>query len=165
MATTYEAIQTTTLGSASALITFSSIPATYTDLILVLDSIQSAAPAKWCTVQFNSDTGSNYSWTVLAGNGTTASSGRYAYTYLPIGVNTSTNASRQAVITSIMNYSNTTTYKTLLSRANNASLYVEAIVGLWQNTSAINRIDVSLEFGAQTFAVGSTFTLYGILAA
>ena len=63
-----------------------------------------------------------------------------------------------------MNYSNTTTYKTVLTRANIASADVEAVVGLWRSTSAVNQLDVK-QGGAVTFSVGSTFTLYGIKAA
>jgi hypothetical protein len=58
-----------------------------------------------------------------------------------------------------MNYSNTTTYKTvLISRQKpiTAALYVEAIVGLWRSTSAINRVFIFSNLAASEFAVGST---------
>ena len=65
-----------------------------------------------------------------------------------------------------MNYSNTTTNKTVLARGNNASdaSYpgTEAFVGLWRSTAAINRIDFSSN--SKTWNAG-TFTLYGIKAA
>jgi hypothetical protein len=63
-----------------------------------------------------------------------------------------------------MNYSNTTTYKTVLLRSNNASAITVATVGLWRSTSAINTIKIYAD-GAAVFSVGSTFTLYGIKAA
>ena len=74
MPTTYEPIATQTLGSAAATITFSSIPATYTDLRLVLvgTSTISANPK----INFNSDTATNYSQTILSGNGSVANSAR-----------------------------------------------------------------------------------------
>ena len=63
-----------------------------------------------------------------------------------------------------MNYSNTTTFKTILMRANNAALGVDAIVGLWRSTAAINEIKV-FPTGGANFETGSTFSLYGIKAA
>jgi hypothetical protein len=62
-----------------------------------------------------------------------------------------------------MNYSNTTTYKTLISRASRISLGTETLTSTWRSTAAINRIDVKPS--DSTFAAGSTFTLYGILKA
>jgi hypothetical protein len=66
-------------------------------------------------------------------------------------------------IVNIINYSNTTTYKTLLGRGNTSASRIQATVGLWRSTSAINRIDLNIQ--GDNFAVGSTFTLYGIAAA
>jgi hypothetical protein len=62
-----------------------------------------------------------------------------------------------------MNYANTTTYKTVLSRANNSAAGTEAIVGLWRSSAAITSMTVLSETG--NIAIGSTFSLYGILAA
>ena len=166
MAATYTPIATTTLGSAASNVTFNSIPSTYTDLVLVISANISTAQNAW--LQFNGDTGANYSDTFLYGNGTSAASGRNssitvgyidAYGYFPSAANTfGTN------ITHIMNYSNTTTYKTFISRGNNAGAGVEANVTLWRSTAAINSILIDL-VGATTYSAGSTFTLYGILAA
>jgi hypothetical protein len=63
-----------------------------------------------------------------------------------------------------MNYSNTTTYKTWLSRSGASDRATEALVGLWRSTSAITTIALSIDAGA-TYSTGSTFTLYGIAAA
>jgi hypothetical protein len=64
-----------------------------------------------------------------------------------------------------MNYSNTTTYKTTLSRDGNVNQsVVESSVGLWRSTAAINIITMG-DFGASTMAAGTTATLYGIAAA
>jgi hypothetical protein len=60
-----------------------------------------------------------------------------------------------------MNYSNSTTYKTILGRSNAATSGTSAAVGLWRSTSAIN----SIEIGTVSFTAGSTFSLYGIAAA
>jgi len=63
-----------------------------------------------------------------------------------------------------MNYTNTTTYKTVISRGN-SDTYVLAYASLWRATpQAITTITMGNE-AAVNFVVGSTFTLYGILAA
>ena len=73
MPTTYEPIQSYTLGSATTGITFSSVPSTYTDLRVVLVEATDGANLG---IRFNSDTASNYSYTYVQGNGSTASSSR-----------------------------------------------------------------------------------------
>ena len=75
MPSTYEPIATTTLGSTAATITFSSIPATYTDLRIALVGSLSGG-GNYGNLRFNSDSGSNYSVTILRGNGSAASSAR-----------------------------------------------------------------------------------------
>lgn len=150
-------IATTTLGSAAASYTFSSIPGTYTDLILVA-STQNASGADNFLLNFNGDTGSNYSVTRLNGNGTSAGTNRATnQTVLQCGDVYST---RSTTIVHIMNYSNTTNYKTTITRQNNATNLVAANVNLWRSTSAITSILISTS--SYNFSAGTTFTLYGI---
>ena len=66
-------------------------------------------------------------------------------------------------IAQFMNYANTTTYKTVIGRANNAGYGADTSVGVWRNTAAISTI--TLTALTANFASGSTFTLYGIKAA
>ena len=166
-AQTYEPIATTTLGSATGTVTFSSIAGTYTDLVLICNIAQ-AAGNNSLRIRYNSDTGTNYSRTYLLGNGSTASSGRTSSDVSGyLSETTGSTTLELAVVAHIMNYSNTTTYKTHISRSNRASSSVDATVGLWRSTSAITRIDLAMggSFPANNFATGSTFTLYGIKAA
>lgn len=162
---TYTPIATTTLGSATSTVTFSSIAGTYTDLVLILNLQVSAASSDY-SVRVNNDSSAIYSRTVLYGEGTTAASLRNSnQTYFqPEAYAYPTNAMSQNSIIHFMNYSNSTTNKTFLARSNNASTGVDAIVGLWRSTAAINRIDVAT-IGAPNFSIGSTFTLYGIASA
>jgi len=62
-----------------------------------------------------------------------------------------------------MNYANTTTYKTFLVRGANTAGNIDADVGLWRSTAAINSVTVLI--GSGSLSSGSTFTLYGIAAA
>jgi hypothetical protein len=163
MASTYEPIATTTLGSAASSVTFSSISGSYTDLVLVFSG-QFSAASKQIALQFNSDTGTNYSATGLGGTGSATESFRDSSKgYMPLGYMPTANAQLVSII-NIMNYSNTTTNKTSVSRSNDAGGYVSAGVGLWRSTAAITSV-TALAYTGANFNSGSTFTLYGIKAA
>lgn len=164
MALTYEPIATTTLTGTATDVTFSTIPNTYTDLILICNAATTVAN-KDLALQFNGDTTTNYSRTVLYGDGSSAGSTRTtsaAQIFIDYYGWTTTTLGTQINITHIMNYANTTTYKTVLSRSNTSSSGVDANVGLWRKTpEAITSIKI-LALTSGTFASGSTFTLYGI---
>jgi hypothetical protein len=167
MPSTYEPIATTALGSAAATVTFSSIPSTYTDLVLVCNVKATTTSNAYLRVRYNTDTSNNYSITVLSGNGSAASSARGSNTsvaYLNYNYAMPTTM-ETAIISNIQNYSNTTTYKTAITRSNAASQGVEAMVTLWRSTAAINNIVISTDNGGAILDTGSTFTLYGIKAA
>jgi hypothetical protein len=164
MAATYTPIASITLGATAASVTFSSIPQTYTDLILVANCFSiSSATSSSIGVQFNGDTATNYSRTLLYGDGTTAASTRDASTSSSTILYYEGLASLAPNILHIMNYSNTTTYKTFIARANFAGSTVRLGVGLWRSTAAIS--SVVLVPTTSSFASGSTFNLYGILGA
>jgi len=167
MPTTYEPIATTTLGSAQSSVSFTSISGSYTDLVLVCNTMRTTGLDN-IGVRFNSDTGSNYSWTILKGNGSAASSDRRSSVSDIIFNVYNNDTSTPAVgILQIQNYSNTTTYKTAISRSSgSAAGFVYATVGLWRSTSAITSITLFDEGSASAVInTGSTFTLYGIKAA
>jgi len=160
MPSTYEKITTTTLGSNSQTVTLSSISSDYTDLILVINGTLTGSAIK--LIYFNGDTASNYSITTMVaviGNGSMAT-GSYAIPYIDV-YNSAANPFMNIV--KIMNYSNTTTYKTFLARQDSASTSMEQIGGVWRSTSAITSI--RLDTTSNAFATGTTFTLYGILKA
>lgn len=163
MATTYEPIATTTLGSAQSSVTFSSISGSYTDLVLVVNG--EVSTSQQIALQFNSDTGSNYSSTALYGDGSSGASARNTSTTSMVGgFGWFANGTRATSIINIQNYSNTTTNKTAIGRGNLSSSYVHAGVGLWRNTSAITSITMFV-FGGYNWNSGTTFNLYGIKAA
>ncbi len=164
MPVTYEPIATTTLGSAASTITFSSIPATYTDLRLIITVTGTAADA--VAITFNSDTGSNYSYTRLLGSGSAASSFRGTSTSnLPFiaQFNQLDTTIPTLGITDIFSYAGST-HKTVLhdnSNDRNGSGDVIRYVGLWRSTSAITSITLT-DTGAGQMKIGTTATLYGI---
>jgi len=161
MPVTYRPIATQTLGSTASTVTFSSIPSTYTDLILISSPI-STSNGNQFTMRINSDSGSNYSATYLTGNGTSAASYRRtsATSIIPDYLGAIDTTVKTVYQINFMNYSNTTTNKTILIRSS-TGYAVEAVVALWRSTSAITSFSLSMP----DFATGSTFTLYGIKAA
>ena len=158
---TYTLIASNTLGSGVTSLTFSSIPQTYTDLVLVCNGSTAANANNY--LQFNSDTASNYSATRMSGDGSAASSARNsAQTQILLdgfGYWTSTYGANKVI--HITDYANTTTYKSVLTRAN-STVGTDVLAGLWRSTAAINTIKFNSDSTLQT---GSTFKLYGIEAA
>ena len=159
---TYTQIASTTTSGNATSVTFSSIPATYTDLIIIFNGSSSGVSGDLAT--FNSDTGSNYSSTFLRGNGSNATSGRVtSSTYINPGLTFAT--SQSIYIMQIMNYANTTTYKTAIYRSSSVAndAYVGAAVALWRSTAAINTINFFTS--GTNYVNGSTCSLYGVTAA
>ena len=164
----YESIATVYLSSGNQTnITFSSIPSTFTHLQLRLFARETAAGVQnneW--MRFNSDSGSNYAWHELTGNGTSAAASSQSATtamkavsYIA-GSSATTNVFGCAVI-DILDYANTSKYKTVRSLTgsdNNGAGVVALTSGLWMSTSAVT----SLSLIVTDFARYSHAALYGI---
>lgn len=162
MPATYEPIATTTLASAAASITFGSIPNTYTDLRVVMDG-STGGSAYTLQAQFNSDTGTNYSRTVLRGDGASATSVR-ATSATSIGIG-QFGSYRALISFDVMSYTSGN-YKTVLGQSaedSNGSGMVYRTVGLWRSTAAVTSVVLTPSGG--DFNAGTTATLYGIKAA
>jgi hypothetical protein len=167
MAITYEAIATTTVGSGGAsTIDFTSIPGTYTDLVVKLSARSTANGAQNTNVNFNSNT-SGYSDKILSGNGSAASSFSSGNTtkgsscVVPGADYTASTFGNGEIY--IPNYagSNNKSFSSDSVTENNATLsYQQMHATLWSNTAAITAISLSLSSG--NFAQYSTATLYGI---
>jgi len=166
---TYEPIAAVTANGSASDYEFTSIPQTYTDLVLVIMA-RGAKSATMVLAQcyINFDFNTNYSNTLLTGDGSSAfssklnnSSGLW-FGRLPAA--TATNGVFGTIIANFQNYSNATTFKTVLSSASNPLGELDATTGLWRSTSPITRIGVAT-YGDGNFVSGSTFTLYGIRAA
>jgi hypothetical protein len=123
-------------------------------------------------IRFNGDTGTNYSYTEIfarnTGGGDTAVSSR-ASNIDGIKTISNTSAAFSPNIFQILNYANTTTYKTALNRGSGANGTTnvdgtQELVGMWRNTAAITSITIYAGSG-NNIVTGSTFTLYGIKSA
>jgi hypothetical protein len=170
---TYTPIYSQTLSATTSSITFSNIPTTFTDLVLVVTGI-GATGTTFPWMRFNGLSTSIYSDTHLygipSGSGSTRrTSNSRGYIAEQVEMGTTQIATTEV---HIMNYANTTTFKTYLVRNTNGAssgTYVgtEALVGLARLTSPITSITVGTASGGTdyNFASGSSFTLYGIKAA
>jgi len=162
---TYEPIATTTLGSAASSVTFSGISGSYTDIVAIANVKNTVGAGYWLQAQFNGFTSNQYSTTVLQGSGSAASSYRYSNESDGVRCGATYTSNFTPAIINILNYSNSTTFKTVLSRFNDGGNTVQALVGLFRQTGAITSIKFQIESGTADIASGSTFTLYGISAA
>lgn len=164
---TYTPIESRTLTSTTSSVTFTSIPQTYTDLVLVGDfSMASPSGTVYIVGRVGNgsiDTGSNYSSTVLFAVSSNASSYRtsnVAYMQYDTYI---TGSNRAMLTANFQNYSNTTTRKISIGRTSSAAVNTSVIANLWRSTAAINQINL-YDYTGNSFAAGSTFTLYGIRA-
>lgn len=171
MAVTYTPIATGITTGSSNGIAFNSIPQTYTDLVLVINYRSQYSGAS-DNLYLNADNTSNgnYSSTLLVGNGSAATSSRYANDfygaflgYIP-GATTASGTFGSTII-HIQNYTNTTTFKTTIARTNTAGSFVTTAVGLLRGTGAITSLTPFCYGNAANLVSGSTATLYGIKAA
>jgi hypothetical protein len=163
MPITYEPISTQTLSSATASITFSSIPSSYTDLRLVIVNTSSGANNQG--IRFNSDTGTNYSSTLFWSDGTAAQSFRYTNaTYIHYASDLAVGPTTIPAFSTIdiFSYAGSTSKNCLLTTSLdlNGSGEVVRRVGLWTSTSAINTITIMRTAG--NYSIGTIATLYGI---
>jgi hypothetical protein len=161
----YDSIATANGTGSSAVLTFSSIPATYTHLQIRFNGLSSSNATLY--LRYNSDTGSNYAIHYLQGNGTAASAGAETTQTLMnlYGSVPAASASSQTgtSIIDILDYANTNKYKTLRALDgydSNGSGFVVLTSGLWQSTSAITSITLTANAGNWTTT--TTAALYGV---
>lgn len=144
-------------GSASSVI-FTGIPQGYTDIrVVVITAVNTAT-----YMRFNSDTGNNYSLTEMWAGSSPNSERATNISRIDLRNSSSTLGNNMATL-DINNYSNSVTYKTVLTEIRDG-LYdrVYRQVQLWRNTAAITTITLLPDSG--TFPAGSTFNIYGIAA-
>jgi hypothetical protein len=150
---TYTPLATVTLGTTAASVTFSSIPATYRDLVLVVDGTSSSPDF---FLRFNGDS-SNYTRTGMISFGSTilafADSTAYALGF--------ESTDRSNNIIQILDYSATDKHKTYLSRTSRGSTQIGASAHRYASTSAITSLAVVGD-GAATMSAATTLSLYGI---
>jgi len=163
MPATYESIATTTLGSTASSITFSSIASSWTDLRVIF--VVQNSTSNTLNFRLNNDSGTNYSYTLIGGDGSsTYSVTNTDQTQIQIGYGSGmpTSPNFGLYTFDVFSYGGST-FKTCLietSADQNGSGRVTRTVGLWRSTSAITSILFSANSG--NLNAGTTATLYGI---
>jgi hypothetical protein len=152
---TYKPLATVTLGSATASVVFSSIPATYRDIIIVFDGGTTISDG--VGARFNGDTGNNYSAVRMTGS----SAGAISDSFSGISRIIQTAGDVDMFVSQVMDYSATDKHKTVLTRSS-ISTNVTGIAARWANTAAITSITVFSP--GSTIASGATISLYGVIA-
>jgi hypothetical protein len=150
---THTPLATVTISGSVNSITFSSIPATYRDLVILFGG--AAASATQLSIEFNGDTGSNYSRQYLEFRGSAGAGESTDKRWIA-----DVGSAQSNFIFQVMDYSATDKQKTALVRANDPSAIVWAAAGRWANTAAITSI--KLFSGGPNFVAGSSFSIYGI---
>jgi hypothetical protein len=152
------AIATVTLQSVTPSVTFSGIPSTYRDLILVVNQL-GTANATGGILRLNSDSTSSYSRGFMFGTGSTAAAGAGSGIYADIFFPRTTlgNATFH-----FLDYSATDKHKTILNRVDVSDYVTWAAAARWANPAAINSLFLAPDSGQ--WAAGSTFALYGRIA-
>jgi hypothetical protein len=162
---TYTPLANITLGSSATSISFSSIPATYRDLVVVVNGSFTGSHGPY--MRFNSDTGSNYSNLIMANDVGTPFSAQEVATSFYGSWTANLSGARYTGVFQVMDYSATDKHKTALWRTNYTSSasaqIVEAFAGRWANTAAITTLTVGAS-ATNGFATGTTFALYAIVS-
>lgn len=158
---TYIALANLTLTGTDSSITFSSIPATYRDLVVTING-KTTGNAD-IGLRLNGDSGSNYSFVYMGGNGSTTASGSTgSQTSIVLDAYFWRSSEISTCIAHIMDYSATDKHKTVLSRNNVAGGGVDAFANRYASTSAITSVEVRTT--ANAFDTGTQINLYGIVS-
>lgn len=168
-ATSYESIATVTVGSGGAAsVDFTSISSTYSHLqIRHINSAGSSSGTDSLLIRLNSDSGSNYTYHVLYGNGTSAlASAATSQTSAAVSQASLSSTIFAGGIIDILDYANTNKYKTLRGLSGvdfNGSGVIALESSVWMNTAAVTSINIRRN-GANLNQY-SHFALYGIKSA
>lgn len=155
---TYSLISSQVLTSTQTSVTFSSIPASYRDLAIVMTS--PAESQFW--MRINGDTGSNYFHVRMRSNLSGGGGGNSGTATETVAEFMQSFNGHGVVTAHILEYSATNKHKTILARGGRASTEVSAQVIRWGNTAAINELTFLNTPG--TLVSGARLYLYGISA-
>ena len=157
---TYVALATVTL-SGETDVTFSSIPATYRDIIAVVNPTATAGSN--LLIQVNNDTASNYSRMGMYNSGSTPASFANTNNHYVAFTGGMDVSEANLSIVQFMDYSATDKHKTTLARGTSPDEMTIGVASRWANTSAITSV-TALTLSGESFESGTTLSLYGIEA-
>lgn len=165
----FESIATVTLSGTASTFTFTSIPSTYKHLQIRGIAMGNSTVNAFIT--FNGDTGTNYSWHWMGGDGTNASTNQGSSTNQIVGFTSGfvgSSVIAAATIMDIPDYASTNKYKTLRAfngydgnQSHAGYIPLTLSSGLWRNTAAITSITITVS-GGYNWLANSQMALYGI---
>lgn len=157
----YTPLATVTLTSAVNSVTFGSIPNTYRDLIIIFNG---SGQSTNITLQINGDeTASAYIRQRMSGNGTTASAQTITSNAFFLSSASDIVASSQCKI-EILDANTTDKHKNILARTGTPGSGTDAVTGRWTNVARVQSVVLRNALTTNTFTIGSTFSLYGVVA-
>lgn len=152
----YTALATLTLTGTDTEVVFASIPATYRDLVVVVQGTTNTASN--IKIKLNGDA-SNVSYVGMWGNGSSPTSGANTNAAYVGQLSTA----QGIVIGQVFDYSLSNKHKSILGRGGTASDAVWAFASRWASTTVVNSLAVTTNNTAsENFAIGTTFDLYGV---
>lgn len=170
MASTYELIASTTLGSDTDTVTFDSLPQNFDDLAIRVTarSTRTGTAVSYVRMSFNSVTMTGHDYRQLSGNGSTTSSAAYtddsaSIPNPPAGYTSNTFSSVEIYIPNYAGSTNKSYSVSAVTENNDTLANIFCVAGLWRSTSPITQINFwdNYPLGRQITA-GSSFYLYGI---
>lgn len=155
---TWAALANITLGAAATSVTFSSIPNTYRDLVLVIAGTTDAP--RTIGYRLNGDSTANYPYIYMGGPIDSGASNS-----LTLGLLTRMGTGQSTTIAHFMDYSDTSKTTVVLSRGGTAGELIRAHASRWGNSNAVTSIYIAtLDINTNAFQSGTTFSLYGIVS-
>jgi len=153
---TYTPLGAVTLAASTSSVTFA-VPSGYKDLVLAVDGATQATGD--IGYRLNADSSSIYSYVIMYGTGSSASSGQGTTTYGVMQYNNTT--SRCNVLCNFFDVNATDKHKTAISRGNQADGFVMSYGTRWASTAAVTSLRV--EALGTNFTSGTTLNLWGIV--
>lgn len=166
----YDSLATVTLSASAASITFAGIPSGYKHLQIrfIARTARASFPDDNMAMQLNGNTGSNYAYHQLSGDGASATAGAVATnTDMRVGRVTGATAASGNFgtgIIDILDYDNTNKFRTIRTLSGNefnGSGTITLFSGLYQSAVAVTSIRLFSQTGANDFQTYSSFALYG----
>jgi len=154
---TYIPLATITLTGTASQVDFSAIPSNYKDLVLTSNFAHTSNAEEVIYLRFNGDS-SNGTMVGMRGNGSSAASYSVSSMFFSYAGGVST--TRGSAVVQIQDYSATNKHKTSLVRCDIQSLKTEAMANRWASTAAVTSLSIVCQ--STPFAIGSTFSLYGV---
>jgi hypothetical protein len=171
MANTYTLISSNVLASSATTVTFSSIPSTYTDLVLLM-SVRGNLNNLATRIRWNSDATGLYSISALIGQGTNGVFNNSSTNNIEFDTSRTNQANSSftantftSIEVYLPNYNSTTAkpFGSISAAENNSASVanIETVAGLYRGTSAISSVLI-IPGNSNNFVTGSSFYLYGI---